>query len=535
MRHSRARTGPPQARAACAALIAVALACTSTRGRANDRLASRAPDYWPTSAWREATPEAHGVDSERLAELFDFVARTGVNVHSLLVVRHGYVILDASFFPYDGASPHDLASCTKSVTATLVGAAIQAGRIRSVHDRVLSYFPEHRPAHLDDRKRELAIEDLLTMRGGLECEDRGGEPTLRAMRASPNWAHFMLDRPMVEAPGRKFVYCSGGVHLLSALLARATGRSPAEFARHALFEPLGIEHVIWPTDPQGVNFGWGDLHLTVRDMAKIGLLYLHGGEWDGRRILPASFVAAATSPRTRTGLESRYGYGWWIAAGGEEGEFEAVGRGGQRISVVPRADLVVVFTGGGRFDPKDLGTILGRALVSDHALPENPQGVARLRAAMARAAQPPRGGPPEAAPTEAAATAVSETEYRLAANPLGLEAFTLRFASPGRESIRVRFADGRDETHSVGTSGAWKISSGGQFGLAVAIRGRWEPPTTLVLEYDTIANINRYTMRLVFDDEHVQVQVREEGSASPVLIDGVRPRDAQVPFGRPRN
>lgn len=396
---------------------------------------------------------------------------------------------------YDGSSPHDLASCTKSVTATLVGAAIQAGRIGSVHDRALSYFPESRPAHLDDRKRDLAIEDLLTMRGGLDCEYRGGEPTLRAMRASPNWAQYMLDRPMVGAPGESYVYCSGGTHLLSALLGRATGRSPAEFARDALFSPLGIERFIWPTDPQGVNFGWGDLHLTARDRAKIGFLY------PARRRMGRPADPAGVVRRDR-----------------QEPADPDHGRKPLRIRL-------------------HMGRLLGRALVSDHALPENPQGVARLKAAIARAAQPPRRGPPETAPAEAAtataAGAVSEKEYRLAANPLGLEAFTVRVAPPGREGIRLRFADGRDEAHPVGTSGAWKISSGGQFGLPVAIRGRWEPPATFVLDYDTIANINRYTMRLVFDDDRVHVQVREEGSASPVLVDGVRPPDARVPTERP--
>ncbi len=115
------------------------------------------------------------------------------------------------------------------------------------------------------------------MRGGLDCRFDDGEVTLHEMRASADWIGFMLHRAMVAGPATKWEYCSGGMHLLSGVIAKATGQSALNFARASLFEPLGISEAIWPADPQGVNFGWGDLRLRPLDMAKIGLLYLHGG------------------------------------------------------------------------------------------------------------------------------------------------------------------------------------------------------------------------------------------------------------------
>src|SRR5436305_14193741 len=147
------------------------------------------------------------------------------------------------------------------------------------------------------------------------------------------------------------------MHLLSAIISRTTGMSAHECARRSLFEPLGIRDEIWPSDPQGVSHGWGNLHLHPRDMAKLGYLWLNEGAWDGRRIVPPDWVAESTRVHAKTGTESDYGYGWLIKAQGNHSVYEASGRGGQRISVVPDKNLIVVLTGGG-FQPGDIGQLL---------------------------------------------------------------------------------------------------------------------------------------------------------------------------------
>jgi CubicO group peptidase (beta-lactamase class C family) len=162
------------------------------------------------------------------------------------------------------------------------------------------------------------------------------------MRQRPDWVQFMLDRPMAHASGEKFVYCSPGMHVLSAALTHATGMTALDFARQALFAPLGIQDIAWPADPQGNSFGWGDLHMHPLDMAKLGFRYLHEGRWDGQQILSSNWVQAATAVHADSFFRNAY------ATVGSSRASAPVsmkrGRGGQRITVIPKENLVVVFT-----------------------------------------------------------------------------------------------------------------------------------------------------------------------------------------------
>ena len=225
------------------------------------------------------------MDSGKLADMFDVVRQKKIPIHSLQVIRNGYLVLDAYFYPYKDGDTHDTASVTKSVTATLVGMAIDQRLIPSVQEPVVSFFKTRNIANPDPRKQAITVEDLLTMRPGLDCDERDGERTLHEMRQHSDWVQFMLDRPMAGRSGESFVYCSPTMHLLSALLREATRQTALEFARRTLFASLGIQNAEWPSDSQGNNFGWGDLHLHPRDMAKLGFLYLHDGVWEGRQLL----------------------------------------------------------------------------------------------------------------------------------------------------------------------------------------------------------------------------------------------------------
>ena len=184
------------------------------------------------------------------------------------------------------------------------------------------------------------------MTSGLDCKFQPGELTLRQMKQSQDWTQFMLDLPMAADPGSKFVYCSGGTHLLSAIISQTTGQNELEFARQTLFNPLGITEVLWPSDPQGINHGWGDLRMHPRDLAKLGLLWLNRGVWEGKSIVPASWVDESTRVHAKTSMDSDYGYGWWVKTHDLPFAYEAVGRGGQRVTVVPSKNLVVVISRG---------------------------------------------------------------------------------------------------------------------------------------------------------------------------------------------
>jgi CubicO group peptidase (beta-lactamase class C family) len=477
------------------------------------------PAYWPTDGWRSTTPEQQGIDSDKLADVLDYIRKNEIKIHSLLIVRNGFVVLDAYFYPYNENDVHDLASVTKSVTATLVGVAINQGKIKSVQQPLLALFPARPVLNRDARKENLTLENLLTMSSGLNCRYESGEPTLREMRQSSDWIQFMLNLPMAAESGRKFVYCSGGMHLLSGVISQTTNTNALDFARKSLFEPLGIRDAVWPSDAQGLSFGWGDLHLHPRDMAKLGYLYLNRGSWGGKQILNPDWVAQATQVHAKTGLDADYGYGWWVFTGKRVGQYEAVGRGGQRISLIPEKNIVTVFTGGG-FNVSEVGNLLAAALKSDQPLPANPGGVARLSKAVAVASTPPMPRP--APPLPEMARAVSGKKYLLEENPLSLKTIALTFTSQSEATVRLAFADNHEEVRPIGLDGVLRVSSNGRFGLPVGVKGVWETDSIFVLNYDEIANINSYQFRLSFKGKRVTIQATERTDKSEVRIEGKR-------------
>jgi len=472
------------------------------------------------------------MDSEALARAFDYIRQNQIPLHSLLIVRNGYVALDAYFYPFQEGQVHDGASMTKSITSTLIGIALGEHKLRRVHQPVLSLFPGRNIANGDERKDRMTVEDLLTMTSGLDCHVDHGEITLREMRESKDWVQFMLDRPMVAEPGSKFEYCSGGMHLLSGIISQITGNSAREFARREIFQPLGIDDIIWPSDPQGVSTGWGDLHLRPRDMAKIGYLWLHQGRWEGRQIVPVEWVQAATQVYSHPGGSNLgYGYGFWVYPQRNPIEYEAVGRGGQRITVTPAENRIVVFTGGG-FEPGDVGKFIGESIKSYQPLPENPFGLARLAAAVAAAARSPGAeataisktiSPGNYMPGASAvpmSKVISRSKFVTEANPLGLKSFWLIFSGDEEAVAHLQFADGRAEERPLGLDGIPRLSPGGRFGLPVAMQGRWETYSTFAFDYDQIANINCYRFKLTFEGDKVSIELKERTGLVDIMFLG---------------
>jgi CubicO group peptidase (beta-lactamase class C family) len=280
------------------------------------------------------------MDSQKLAQMLDAIEQQHLGFHSLLIVRHGYLVSETYFGSYQQDTRHPLYSCTKSFVSTLIGIALEQGHIAGTDQRVLDFFPGYTFANLDEPKKAMTLEDLLTMRSGLDWQE--GDPAYRAMYQSPDWVQFMLDKPMAQSPGSQFNYCSGCSHLLSAVLQQTTGMNPRDFAEQYLFQPLGISNIEWDTDAAGIPIGGWGLQMTPRDMAKLGYLYLRNGQWDGQQVISAGWVENATRKHTETDGDLGYGYQWWThpsLAG-----YTALGRYGQTIFVIPEADLVIVTT-----------------------------------------------------------------------------------------------------------------------------------------------------------------------------------------------
>ncbi len=237
--------------------------------------------YWPGVEWRRATPESQGLDSQALASAIAQVREKQWGIHSLLVIRHGFVVADADFYPYRSTAPHDVASVTKTITSTLTGVAV-ANNLLRLDQPVLSFFPNESPADADERKRAITVENLLRMESGLDCGFLPGEQELEKMKRSPNWVAFTLALPMKYDRGTRPSYCSPGYHLLGSVIGAAAKTTELDFGRKYLFDPLDIKDVVWGADPQGRSHGWGDSHFYPRDIAKLGYLYLHGGAWKGQ-------------------------------------------------------------------------------------------------------------------------------------------------------------------------------------------------------------------------------------------------------------
>jgi CubicO group peptidase (beta-lactamase class C family) len=228
----------------------------------------------------------------------------------------------------------------------------------------------------------MSLEHLLTMTSGLECRDSYlyRWDGLHQMRQNDDWVQYVLDLPMAEPPGSRFEYCNGASFLPSTIVQETTGKSALEFAQEHLFGPLGIIDVEWPTNPQGINIGWGELRMQPVDMAKIGYLYLREGLWEDKQIVSSAWVEASTRKHIAATLEDGYGYQWWVS---DTDVYMALGYAGQFIFVIPRVDLVVVFASdleeNDFYTPqKLLEEYIIPAARSSEVLAENPEGLAQL-------------------------------------------------------------------------------------------------------------------------------------------------------------
>ncbi len=347
-----------------------------------------------TLGWPTTSPETQGMDSARLADMLEIIEDQGYAIDGLVVVRNGFLVLEAAVHP-NRLTPdyrHNVYSCTKSVVGTLIGIAIEEGYIEGVDVPVLDLFPNREVANLNVRKEALTLEHLLTMTSGLDCRDSYLHRWvgLEAMRGSEDWSQYVLDLPMVAEPGSRFEYCNGASQLLSAILQETTGVTAAEFAEARLFDPLEVSIYSWPANKQGVTVGYANLALHPENMAKIGQLYLNGGEWNGEQIVPADWVQASTRKYIDATLQDGYGYQWWME---DSGIYMALGYAGQFIFVVPEEELVVVFVSDlpeqAFYTPQQLlhAHILP-AIKSDDPIPENPAGFDTLQARIATLAEP---------------------------------------------------------------------------------------------------------------------------------------------------
>ncbi len=310
--------------------------------------------------WQTATLGSAGMAEGPMEDLVRKILTTPMDaidaphINAVLIARHGKLVFEEYFHGFSRDRPHDVRSASKSLTATLAGAAIHRGRI-TLDAKVYAAFPGAQPpGDLDPRAARMTLEHLLTMTSGLACDDwdgdsPGGEDRVQGQRDEPDWHRFLLRLPMVHEPGTHPAYCSVGMSLAGAMVARSTGLSIPEAFDRYLARPLAMSTYHTNLMPNGQAYGGGGLRLTARDFLKFGQLMLDDGAWHGRRILPQGWAQQATQKRYTLGHRrpEGYGYGWWLMEyqqGGRTLEaFYAGGNGGNYIIGIPELDLVVVF------------------------------------------------------------------------------------------------------------------------------------------------------------------------------------------------
>jgi len=343
---------------------------------AQERMAT----VWPSPDWQTASPEDEGMDSEALAKLV--VYGSARSFDSLLIARHGRLVLDAYYAPYSANIPHAVNSTTKSIVATLIAMLHADGVLDSLDHRILDYFPDRDFAIADDRKKAITVQHLLNMTSGLAWDEGLGEHwrSLTELKRSRDWVRFILDRPMANQPGETFYYNSGNSHLLSALITRLTGKPAEDFARSRLFGPLGITNYSWPRDPLGQSYGGWGLSLKPRDMAKIGYLYLRHGRWGDKELLPPQWIETVSHATVNMNLPAdrdlRYANQFWALP--DKHVFMTSGYQCQVIMVLPDLDIVVVTTGRDSCPLGKLADAISGAVRSDTALPASPEAAASL-------------------------------------------------------------------------------------------------------------------------------------------------------------
>jgi CubicO group peptidase (beta-lactamase class C family) len=302
-----------------------------------------------------STPEAEGVSSAAIASLVAALD-AGAGTHSYMLLRHGAVIAEGWWAPYEAGMPHSMFSVSKSFTATAVGLAIADG-LFDLDSRVVELLPDDAPDDISPNLAAMRVRDLLTMTSGHESDT----VSLAEEHRAGNWAKAILALPIVHAPGTMFVYNSGATYLLSAIVTRATGERLLDYLGPRILEPLGITGATWEQSPSGIDAGGWGLSITTEDLAAFGELYRRRGVWNGIQLVPAEWVEAATSHQVPnktadSALDGSLGYGYqfWRS---QHDAYRADGAFGQFAIVMPEHDAVLALTGGVTSNQASLDTV----------------------------------------------------------------------------------------------------------------------------------------------------------------------------------
>ncbi len=450
----------------------------------------------PAGGLARSAPEEQGVSSAAILSFLEAVDAIDA-MHSVMIVRHGKVVAEGWWAPWEAGSPHELYSLSKSFTSTAVGLAVAEGRL-SIDDPVLKFFPDDAPPDPSENLRAMRVRDLLTMSAGHQDETSSAPDTITAKS--------FLAHPVPHQPGTRFKYNTPATFMQSAIVQKVTGQTVLEYLRPRLFEPLGIESPVWKSSAQGISLGGYGLSVRTEDIARFGQLYLQRGRWQGKQLIPESWVDLATSRQVPNGSNPKsdwnqgYGFQFWRC---RHGAYRGDGAFGQYCIVLPNQDAVIAITSGLKDMQAVLNLVWDRLLPGFQAgaLPADPAGAARLRERLAGL----RVRTVEGGTTSPVASKVGGKRFVFPANDQKLEWIALRPSPDGKRTEVSLRVDGADRTIACGYR-EWAKGTGAfdaYAGAPASASGAWTAADTFVIRQCLTETPFVLTMALRFSGAEV--------------------------------
>jgi CubicO group peptidase (beta-lactamase class C family) len=416
-----------------------------------------------------SSPEAQGVSSSGLLSFIEAADKNIDALHSFMLLRHGHVVAEGYWSPYNADSPHALYSLSKSFTSTAVALAVADGKL-SVDDEVLKFFPDDAPAEPSANLKAMRVSDLLRMSTGQQTEP--------PRTPDQPWTKTFLAHPVPFKPGTHFLYNTSATYMLSAIIQKQTGKTVLDYLGPRLFEPLGIEHPTWEASPQGVSAGGYGLSIRTRDIASFGQLYLQKGKWQGNQLVPEAWVEAATARQTSNGSNPKsdwdqgYGYQFWRS---RNGAYRGDGAFGQFCIVLPEQDAVIAITAGVRDMQAVLNLVWDKLMPALKSAPLPADDAARDKLERALKGLTMRPAQGSGSPAK-----VSGKKYVFAANKRKLDAITLETDGKSGQTTLVARFDGTERRIVCGP-GKWHKGRGAWAQFAeqpLAASGAWADDDT---------------------------------------------------------
>ncbi|MFO0898391.1 MAG: serine hydrolase [Pirellulales bacterium] len=491
-------------------------------------LAAAAADSLPRSA-----PEAQGVSSAAVLAFVDEADRSIDALHSFMLVRHGHVVAEGWWAPYNRDARHSLFSLSKSFTSTAVGIAIAEGKLR-VDDPVVKFFPDAVPAKPEGQLANMRVSDLLRMSTGQQTEP--------PRTPDQPWTKTFLAHSVPFKPGTHFLYNTSATYMASAIVQQATGEKLIDYLQPRLFGPLGIENPTWETSPEGISTGGYGLSVRTEDIAKFGQLYLQQGKWQGQQLVPAEWIAAATSLQTSNGSNPQsdwdqgYGYQFWRC---RHDAYRGDGAFGQYCIVLPEHDAVIAMTAGVRDMQAVLNLVWDKLLPAfeEGALPADEAAADRLAKRLESLELPiPRG-------EASAAAALAGKTFRFAPNDRKLESLAIETEGPDGATTLVATFDGQERRVVVGRR-HWHAGSAAWGTFAeqpLAASGAWSDPNTFAAKLCFVETPFIISLAAKFSGDEVRLTSETNVGFGPAQkselvgsASGAPPRQAAAPAPAPQ-